>query len=81
MRLASERLKHVDLVRAGAPSFMVMCRAKDVLADPRAVASFDKNDVFVGGTLLEIDGNYWLERTERRPIANVRPQLKAQLPT
>jgi hypothetical protein len=67
-----ERLKHVELVRSGAPSFMVMCLAKDVAASPREVASFDRNDVFVGGRLIEVEGNHWLERVARRPGSAVR---------
>ena len=72
-----ERLKHVELVRDGAPSYMVMCLAKDVHANPREVASFDRNDVFVGGRLIEVDGNYWLERSARQPVSSVRLSTRA----
>jgi hypothetical protein len=72
----TERLKHVELIRSGAPTFMVMCKAKDVDANPRKVASFDRNDVFVGGRLVDLDGDYWLERSARRPVSAVR--LKAE---
>ena len=71
-----ERTKHVELIRAGAPSFMVMCVAADPKANPRKIARIDRNDVFVGGALRDVDGDWWLERTERRPIAAVRPPPK-----
>ena len=70
----AERLKHVELIRNGAPSYMVMCQALDVHAAPRVVASFDRNDVFVGGRLVVLDGDAWLERTARRPISSIRPK-------
>jgi hypothetical protein len=70
----AERLKHVELIRNGAPSYMVMCQALDVKAAPRVVASFDRNDVFVGGRLIDFDGDAWLERIARRPVSSVRPQ-------
>ena len=72
----AERLGHVELIRSGAPSYMVMCQARDVHANPREVASFDRNDVFVGGRLVDIEGDYWLERSARRPASSIR--LKAQ---
>jgi hypothetical protein len=69
---SAERNQHVDLIRGGAPSYLVMCRARDKTAQPRAVADFDRNDVFVGGRLVDLDGNWWLERTARKPISAVR---------
>jgi hypothetical protein len=69
-----ERLKHVDLLRAGARSGMVMCKARDVHASVRTVASFDRNDMFEGGRLVEIEGDCWLERAARRPVSNFRPK-------
>ena len=72
----AERLKHVELIRNGAPSYMVMCQALDVHAAPRVVASFDRNDVFVGGRLVVLDGDAWLERTARRPISSIRPKTQ-----
>lgn len=33
-----ERLKHVELVRDGAPSYMVMCKARDIRASTRELA-------------------------------------------
>jgi len=72
----AERLKHVELIRRGAPSYLVMCQAQDVLASPRVVANFDRNDVFVGGRLVDIDGDAWLERAARRPISSIRLKIQ-----
>jgi hypothetical protein len=60
-----ERLRHVALVRGGAASYMVMCVAKDANASPREVQSFNKNEVFRGGQLVDADGDTWLELQER----------------
>lgn len=64
-----ERLKHVKAIENGAPSFVVMCLAKNPNAAPRAIKSFNKSDVFVGGRLLERDGDFWLELTNRVTFA------------
>lgn len=72
----AERLKHVELIRSGSPSYMVMCQARDIGANPREVASFDRNDVFVGGRLIDINGDYWLERSARRPVSVVRSKAQ-----
>jgi hypothetical protein len=69
----AERLTHVDRIRSGAPSFLIMCQAKDVNADPREVATFNHGEVFVGGRLVEIAGDSWLEWTGRRSVGMVRP--------
>lgn len=79
-----ERLKHVERVRNGASSYLLMCLARDVHASPREVASFDRNDIFVGGRLVEAEGNYWLERCARRPLsaaglAPSQPQSSQQM--
>jgi hypothetical protein len=36
---------------------MVMCQAEDVEAVPRSIKSFNRNELFVGGELLELDGD------------------------
>ena len=60
-----ERQGHLELIKAGAKSYMVMCIAKDVAAMPRQVKSYIKDAVFEGGELREIDGDFWLERKSR----------------
>jgi hypothetical protein len=68
----AERLEHIELIRAGCPSFMVMGLALDPSASPRVIASIDQNDVFVDGELKVVGGDTYLERLARRPIATVR---------
>lgn len=69
----SERLRHIDLIRMGNRSFMIMCLAHDVNANPRTIQSFNDREVFVGAAVFEHDGESWLEVVGREPIANVRP--------
>jgi len=45
----SERLEHVQRILDGAPSYMIMCRARDTKAIPRKIMSFNRREVFVGG--------------------------------
>ena len=69
----SERLRHIDLLRNGNPGFMIMCLANDLAANPRTIHSFNEREVFVGGAVIDHDGEVWLEAVRREPIANVRP--------
>jgi hypothetical protein len=68
----AERLRHVDLIRNAATSYMILCEAVDVVASPRAVAKFNEREVFVGGNLTESDGEWWLELASRQPVHIVR---------
>jgi hypothetical protein len=68
----AERLEHIDLIRAGCPSFIAMGLALDPSASPRVIASIDQNDVFVGGELKVVGDDTYLERLARRRIATVR---------
>lgn len=57
----TERRRHVDLIREGAPCYLVMCLAKDPAASPRDIKSFNGETVFVGGALNQFDGDWWIE--------------------
>src|SRR5262245_791081 len=39
-----ERIEHVNRIRNGAPSYMIMCVAKDTKARPRSIATFNRDD-------------------------------------
>lgn len=66
-----ERLQRVDLIRDGALAYMVMCEAVDPRADPRSIRDFDKNEVFVGGRLLEHANDFWLELAGRSSVRDI----------
>ena len=63
-----ERNMHVQMIKDGAPCYMVMCLAKDVNAIPRDIKSFNKEDLFLGAEMIELDGDYWLGYTARVPV-------------
>ena len=56
----NERLKHVERVHGGSPCYLIMCRAKDPNASPRKMRNYDPNKIFVGGKLIERDGDVWI---------------------
>ena len=56
-----ERLEHVALVRRGAPCRMIMCVARDVNASPRQIGNFNRTELFVGGNIIELDGDWWIQ--------------------
>lgn len=68
----AERLHHVELIKAGARTLMVMCKAKDIAAQPRDIKSFNDREVLAGGALVEADGDQWLELQHRIPIQSAR---------
>src|SRR5919199_6254969 len=62
-----ERLRHVERIRQGADCYMVMCEALDVHAVPRKVKDFNEEEVFRGGKVVELDGDWWIELNTRVP--------------
>ena len=67
----SERLHHVQLIRNGANAILVMCLAKNPTASPREILSFNREDVFIGGSLRDVDGDTWIHLANRVPIKSV----------
>ena len=68
-----ERLKHVELVKQGAPCYMIMCEAVNVDTVPRSVKDFNADEVFPGGKLVEINGDCWIELLQRVPVRQIGP--------
>ena len=70
-----ERLTHVEWIKSGVQAFCIMCRVEDPQVSPRVIASFNEKSIFVGGELIEFDGDYWLELTEKWPVAKFKDYL------
>jgi hypothetical protein len=68
----AERLRHVQAIINGSPSFAIMCVAVDAKASPRELATFNKDEVFVGGSVRSADGEEWLELVKRIPASSLR---------
>ncbi len=69
----TERLKHVELIRAGRTVYLVMCAAVDTKVEPRAIAHFNDKEVFVGGRLFDHEGDAWVELQTRKPVSELLP--------
>lgn len=69
-----ERLSQVEIIKKGAPCYLIMCEAVDVQAESRVIKSYDDKDVFLGGQIITADGDEWIELAARLPISNVLPQ-------
>jgi hypothetical protein len=64
-----ERCHHVELiVRDKRPCYLVMCRAEDAAAARRTIASFNADEVFLGGRIVVIEGKTLVERAARIPV-------------
>ena len=66
-----ERLDHVERIRRGATSYLVVCQAVDVDAKPRKVKDFEHECVFCGGQLVKMHGCWWIELGRRIPVREV----------
>lgn len=66
-----ERRAHIESIRAGATCYMIMCLASDTTESPRKIKSFNDRDIFVGGALLEHEGNTYIELADRFAISKI----------
>jgi len=57
---AKERLEHIELIKEGASSYLIVCIAKDVTNRPRTVSDFISDRVFIGGEIVEHDNELWI---------------------
>lgn len=67
-----ERHRHVDLIQAGAPSFLVIGEAVDPRGIPRAVRWFNQKFLYEGGSVREIDGDTWIQLGRQAGPARVK---------
>jgi hypothetical protein len=63
-----ERLRHLELIKQGAQSYMVICFAKDVNASPREINTYSNRMLWKAGNWIEHDGDIWLEIEEAVPV-------------
>jgi hypothetical protein len=68
-----ERNRHIEHIRGGAKCFMVMCEQKIPACTPREIHQFNGNELFVGGALLDHDGETWIEWVNRVPVQTLTP--------
>ena len=68
-----ERLRHVETIRQGAARYLVLCIARDVDADPRTIRQFDQERILVGGELLEMDRDVWVEIRSVMSVDDILP--------
>jgi hypothetical protein len=48
-----------------------MCTAVDPNARPRRIEFFNEDDIFIGGYIVERDGEVWIQIAGRRPVSSV----------
>ncbi|MNB77590.1 hypothetical protein PS726_01829 [Pseudomonas fluorescens] len=63
-----ERLDHINRIKDGARCYLVICLAKDPDSSPREIRSFNKNNLFLGGKLVEIDHDWFVEISTSIPV-------------
>lgn len=66
-----ERIDQVHLIENGMKAFMVMCTVEDTNIKPWKVKEFNGDEVFHGGKLIKVDGDFWLEMTGRIQARNL----------
>ncbi len=70
-----ERLEHVDLSRHGASCYLIMCEARDQSERPRRVKDFNDAEVFRGGRLVELDGEWYIERLDGLSVEEAKSPI------
>jgi hypothetical protein len=63
-----ERQRHLAMLQdpgRTAPTYMVICTAKDTTAEPRSIADYDPNTLFLGRKLIQHEDDWWLEAESR----------------
>jgi hypothetical protein len=67
-----ERLEHLARVKNGAMCYMVICVVKDKDVYPRKIKRFNSDELYLGGKLMDYDGDSWLEIVGRVPFRDVQ---------
>lgn len=57
----AERRRHIDLLRQGAPGYLIFCEARTPITIPRRLRSYVSDRVFPTGNLCEIDGDIYTQ--------------------
>lgn len=68
-----ERLRHLAAINNGAEAYVVMLKAVDPAAQPRAIASYNDRDVFRLGEIINSEGDQWGELAARVPASSIGP--------
>jgi hypothetical protein len=57
-----ERLHHIEAIRAGALSYMIVCDPNEPYGVPkRTIRNFDERTLLVGGPVVQIEGKTFIE--------------------
>jgi hypothetical protein len=67
------RLGHVARVRDGAPCYLIECEAVDPTTRPRRVRWLNATEVFPGGRVVDLDGEWWVEMLAGVSVQEVVP--------
>jgi hypothetical protein len=68
-----ERLSHVERIRQGATCYLIMCKVVDASAVVRKIEDFDSEDLYLGGELIKLDNDLWIELRDRVPVRQIMP--------
>lgn len=68
-----ERKRHIARIREGAPTYCIFCEPEDEQAEPKKIKSTIDTHLFPGLSLVEHQGDVWLQFGQRVPI---QPFLK-----
>lgn len=68
----NERKEHLELVKRGAPCYMIVCVAKDPSESPRVIESFDARYLYKGGQVLERVSHAYIQVVARVPAERAR---------
>jgi hypothetical protein len=65
----NERINHLEMIGNGSKCFLIMCIVKDINAPKRLITRYIKNELFVGGSLMKLGDDIWIEIIDRVPVS------------
>ena len=67
-----ERLRQIEVIRSGAKCYVVMREPVEARLPERVIKAFNSDEVFRTGSVVDFDGDIWLELLERVRAQSVR---------
>ena len=67
-----ERQGHLELIKAGAPCYLIVCTAKNPKGEERAIKTYNDRELWVGGQVFTHEGHTYIEALERIPTESVK---------
>jgi hypothetical protein len=73
-----EGMRQLEAIRGGAPSYLIMCVAKNAAAELRDIDKYNRDHLFVGARLRTYEGQDRLEIVDKVDSHSMRPHISLE---